>query len=42
MGIIFCDMDGLHTDVIPKEKKFWYRKFSSFNYAWRRVIMSIF
>ncbi|MFO7525406.1 MAG: glycosyltransferase [Ignavibacteriaceae bacterium] len=32
-GIIFCDMDSWFSDVLPKEKKYWYRKFSSFNYA---------
>ena len=33
MGVIFCDMDSWFTDVLPKQKKYWYRKFSSFNYA---------
>jgi glycosyltransferase involved in cell wall biosynthesis len=33
IGIIFCDMDSWFTDVLPKEKKYWYRKFSSFNYG---------
>jgi glycosyltransferase involved in cell wall biosynthesis len=33
IGIIFCDMDSWFDDVLPREKKFWYRKFSSFNYA---------
>ena len=33
IGIIFCDMDSWFRDVLPKEKKYWYRKFSSFNYA---------
>jgi len=32
-GIIFCDMDSWFSDVVPKEKKYWYKKFSSFNYA---------
>lgn len=32
-GIIFCDMDSWFSNIIPKEKKYWYRKFSSFNYA---------
>jgi len=32
-GIIFCDMDSWFSDVLPKEKKYWYRKYSSFNYA---------
>ncbi len=32
-GIIFCDMDSWFSDVVPKEKKYWYRKYSSFNYA---------
>ena len=32
-GIIFCSMDSWFRDVMPKEKKYWYRKFSSFNYA---------
>jgi glycosyltransferase involved in cell wall biosynthesis len=31
--VIFCDMDSWFRDVIPKEKKCWYKKFSSFNYA---------
>ena len=33
IGIIFCDMDSWFSDILPKEKKYWYRKFSSFNYA---------
>jgi hypothetical protein len=33
VGIIFCDMDSWFSDVLPKEKKYWYRKYSSFNYA---------
>jgi glycosyltransferase involved in cell wall biosynthesis len=33
VGIIFCDMDSWFTDVLPNDKKYWYRKFSSFNYA---------
>jgi len=33
VGIIFCDMDSWFSDVVPKEKKYWYKKFSSFNYA---------
>lgn len=33
VGVIFCDMDSWFDDVMPKEKKFWYRKYSSFNYA---------
>ena len=33
VGIIFCDMDSWFSDVLPKEKKYWYRKFSSFNHA---------
>ena len=33
IGIIFCDMDSWFSDVLPKEKKYWYRKYSSFNYA---------
>lgn len=33
IGVIFCDMDSWFSDVLPKEKKYWYRKFSSFNYA---------
>jgi len=33
VGIIFCDMDSWFSDVLPKERKFWYRKYSSFNYA---------
>ena len=33
VGIIFCDMDSWFSDVLPKKKKYWYRKFSSFNYA---------
>lgn len=32
-GIIFCSMDSWFRDIMPKEKKYWYRKFSSFNYA---------
>lgn len=32
-GIIFCDMDSWFSEVLPKEKKYWYRKYSSFNYA---------
>lgn len=32
-GIIFCDMDSWFRDVLPIEKKYWYRKYSSFNYA---------
>lgn len=32
-GIIFCDMDSWFMDVLPKERKYWYMKFSSFNYA---------
>ena len=33
IGIIFCDMDSWFSDVMPKERKYWYRKYSSFNYA---------
>lgn len=33
IGIVFCDMDSWFSDVMPKQKKYWYRKFSSFNYA---------
>ncbi len=33
VGIIFCNMDSWFRDVLPDEKKYWYRKFSSFNYA---------
>lgn len=33
IGIIFCSMDSWFRDVMPKEKKYWYRKFSSFNFA---------
>ncbi len=33
VGIIFCDMDSWFSDVLPQEKKYWYRKFSSFNFA---------
>ena len=33
VGIIFCDMDSWFSDVLPKEKKYWYRKYSSFNYG---------
>ena len=32
-GIIFCDMDSWFRDILPKDNKYWYRKFSSFNYA---------
>jgi len=32
-GIIFCDMDSWFRDILPKKRKYWYRKFSSFNYA---------
>lgn len=32
-GIIFCDMDSWFDDVLPKERKYWYRKYNSFNYA---------
>lgn len=32
-GIIFCDMDSWFRDVLPIEKKYWYKKYSSFNYA---------
>jgi len=31
--IIFCDMDSWFKDILPKDKKFWYRKYSSFNFA---------
>lgn len=33
VGVIFCDMDSWFSDVLPKENKYWYRKYSSFNYA---------
>ena len=33
IGVIFCDMDSWFRDVMPKKQKYWYRKFSSFNYA---------
>lgn len=33
VGVIFCDMDSWFMDVMPKERKYWYRKYSSFNYA---------
>ena len=26
-------MDSWFRDILPKEKKYWYRKFSFFNYA---------
>jgi glycosyltransferase involved in cell wall biosynthesis len=32
-GVIFCSMDSWFREIIPKEKKYWYRKFSSFNFA---------
>ncbi len=33
VGIVFCDTDSWFDDVLPREKKYWYRKYSSFNYA---------
>lgn len=33
LGIIFCEMDSWFREILPKKKKYWYRKFSSFNYA---------
>lgn len=33
IGVIFSDMDSWFRDVLPKKMKYWYRKFSSFNYA---------
>lgn len=33
VGVIFCNMDSWFSDVLPDEKKYWYRKYSSFNYA---------
>ncbi|MFC2135029.1 glycosyltransferase [Bacteroidota bacterium] len=33
VGIIYCNMDSWFSDIFPKEKKYWYKKFSSFNYA---------
>ena len=33
VGIVFCNMDSWFRDILPKEKKYWYRKYSSFNYA---------
>lgn len=33
VGIVFCDMDSWFRDIVPKERKYWYRKYSSFNYA---------
>ena len=33
VGVIFCDMDSWFSEVLPNEKKYWFRKFSSFNYA---------
>ena len=33
IGIIFCDMDSWFFDVLPKSTKYWYRKYSSFNYG---------
>ena len=32
-SVLFCDMDSWFRDVLPKESKYWYRKYSSFNYA---------
>lgn len=32
-GILFCDMDSWFNDVLLKERKYWNRKYSSFNYA---------
>jgi glycosyltransferase involved in cell wall biosynthesis len=32
-SVIFSDMDSWFTDVMPDTKKFWYRKYYSFNYA---------
>jgi len=32
-GVIFCSMDSWFREILPNEKKYWYRKFSSFNYA---------
>ncbi|HCY74464.1 MAG TPA: hypothetical protein DHV28_00955 [Ignavibacteriales bacterium] len=33
VGVIFCDMDSWFSDVLPKERKYWYRRYNSFNYA---------
>ena len=33
VGIVFCDMDSWFDDVLPREKKYWYRKYSSFNFG---------
>jgi glycosyltransferase involved in cell wall biosynthesis len=33
VGIIFCNMDSWFRDVLPSDKKYWYRKYSSFNFA---------
>ena len=33
VGIIFCDMDSWFSDVLPRKRKYWYRKYSSFNFA---------
>lgn len=32
-GVIFCSMDSWFREIMSNEKKYWYRKFSSFNYA---------
>jgi len=33
VGVIFSDMDSWFNDVYTDKKKFWYKKYSSFNYA---------
>ena len=36
VSVIFCNMDSWFDDVLPEQKKFWYRKYSSFNYALKK------
>ncbi len=33
VGIIFSNMDSNFYEIVPDEKRFWYRKYYSFNYA---------
>lgn len=33
VGVIFTDMDSWFSDIYSDNKKFWYKKYSSFNYV---------
>lgn len=42
VSIIFSNMDSLFSEVVPDSKKFWYRKYYSFNYGMERANITDF